>query len=78
DIANTTRELSRFLSCYNHTHWDAARRHANHCTRILEGMSTYCLSLNEKKCDVTYEVYIDASFGCLPKERKSVTDYMSL
>ncbi|OWZ21845.1 LOW QUALITY PROTEIN: Integrase, catalytic core protein [Phytophthora megakarya] len=71
DIANAVRELSKFLSCYNRTHWDAARR----VLKYLKGTSTYGLYLDGKARDVTYEVYIDTSFACQPKERKSFTGY---
>ncbi|GMF23042.1 unnamed protein product [Phytophthora fragariaefolia] len=72
DIANAVRELSKFLSCYNRTHWEATMR----VLKYLKGTSTYGLLLNGKTRDVTYEVYTDASFACLPKERKSVTGYV--
>ena len=72
DIANAVRELSRFLSCYNRTHWDAARR----VLKYLKGTSTYGLLLDGNTSDVTYEVYTDARFACLPTERKSVSGYV--
>jgi hypothetical protein len=72
DIANAVRELSKFLSCYNETHWQAARR----MLKYLKGTSTYGLLLDGKSRTVTYEVYTDASFVCQPKERKSVTGYV--
>ncbi|OWZ05093.1 polyprotein [Phytophthora megakarya] len=71
NIANAVREFSKFLSCYNRTHWDAARR----ALKYLKGTSTYGLFLDGKTSDVTYEVYTDASFSCQPKERKSITGY---
>ncbi|GMF58873.1 unnamed protein product [Phytophthora fragariaefolia] len=72
DIANAVRELSKILSCYNRTHWDAARR----VLKYLKGTSTYGLLLDGKTRDGTYEVYTDASFACQSKERKSVTGYV--
>ncbi|POM60385.1 Retrotransposon Tca5 Polyprotein [Phytophthora palmivora] len=72
DIADAVRELSKFLSCYNRTHWDAARR----VVKYLKGTSTYGLFLDGKTRDVTYEVYTDASFACQSKEHKSVTGYV--
>ncbi|POM69384.1 LOW QUALITY PROTEIN: Integrase catalytic core protein [Phytophthora palmivora] len=72
DIANAVRELSKFLSCYNRTHWDEARR----VLKYLKGTSTYGLFFDGKMRDVTYEVYTDASFACQSKERKSVTGYV--
>ncbi|GMF64036.1 unnamed protein product [Phytophthora fragariaefolia] len=72
DIANAVRELSKYLSCYNKTHWEAARR----VLKYLKGTSTYGLLLNGKSKEVTYEVYTDASFACQSKERKSITGYV--
>ncbi|KAJ8509101.1 hypothetical protein ON010_g18802 [Phytophthora cinnamomi] len=68
DIANAVRELSKFLSSYNKTHWEAARR----VLKYLKGTSTYGLLLHGNSRMVTYEVYTDASFACQPKQRKSV------
>ncbi|OWY92600.1 putative mitochondrial protein, partial [Phytophthora megakarya] len=65
DMANAVRELSKFLSCYNRTHWDAARR----VLKYLKGTSTYRLYLDGKARYVTYEVYTDVSFARQPKER---------
>ncbi|OWZ08854.1 polyprotein [Phytophthora megakarya] len=70
DIANAARELSKYLSCYNKTHWVAARR----VLKYLKGTSTYGLLLDGNSRTVTYEVYTDASFACQTKERKSVSD----
>ncbi|GMF59850.1 unnamed protein product [Phytophthora fragariaefolia] len=72
DIANAVRKLSKSLSCYNKTHWEAARR----VLKYLKGTSTYGLLLNGKSKEVTYEVYTDASFACQSKERKSITGYV--
>ncbi|KAE9307873.1 hypothetical protein PR003_g20891 [Phytophthora rubi] len=72
DIANAVRELSKFISCYNRTHWEAARR----VLKYLKRTSTYGLLLDGNTSDVTYEVYTDASFACQPKERKSVSGYV--
>ncbi|POM76760.1 Polyprotein [Phytophthora palmivora] len=72
DIANAVRELSKYLSCYNRSHWEAARRVLNY----LKGTSTYGLLLDGKSREVMYEVYTDASFACQSKERKSITGYV--
>jgi hypothetical protein len=72
DIANAVRELSKFLSCYNRTHWEAARR----VLKYLKGTSTYGLRMDGTSKNVAYEVYTDASFACQTKERKSVTGYV--
>lgn len=53
DIADAVRELSKYLSCYNETHWQAARI----MLKYLKGMSTYGLLLDGKSRDVAYEVH---------------------
>ncbi|OWY94206.1 Retrotransposon Tca5 Polyprotein [Phytophthora megakarya] len=73
DIANAVRELSKFLSCYNRTHWDTARR----VLKYLKGTSTYGLFLDGETVDMTYEVYTDVSFACQPKECKSIPRYVN-
>ena len=70
DIANAVRELSRFLSCYNKTHWEAALR----VLRYLKGTLDYGLLLN----DLQYEVYSDASFANREKDRTSISGYLVL
>lgn len=74
DIANAVRELSTFLSCYNKTHWQAARR----VLKYLKGTSNYGLRLDGSKRSMVYEVYTDASFACREKERKSVSGYVAM
>ncbi|POM78942.1 Integrase catalytic core protein [Phytophthora palmivora] len=71
DIANAVRELSKYLSCYNRSHREAARR----VLKYLKGTSTYGLLLDGKSREVMYEVYTGASFACQSKERKSITGY---
>ncbi|OWY95963.1 polyprotein, partial [Phytophthora megakarya] len=61
------------LSCYDKTHWVAVQR----VLKYLEGTSTYGLLVDGNSRTVTYEVYIDASFACQTKERKSVTGYVN-
>jgi hypothetical protein len=72
DIANAVHELSKYLSCYNETHWTAARR----VLKYFKGTSTYGLYIDGNKRDVLYEVYTDASFTSQSKDRKSVTGYL--
>ncbi|KAF0702658.1 hypothetical protein AaE_015796 [Aphanomyces astaci] len=72
DIANAVRELSKFLSCYNKTHWDAALR----ILKYLKGTSSYGLFIDGKMANVSYEVYTDASFASQNNERKSITGYL--
>jgi hypothetical protein len=75
DIANAVRELSKFLSCYNKSHYKAAQR----VLKYLKGTSTYGLVFDEKKnSEVTYALYTDASFANANENRKSVTGYVSI
>ena len=71
DIANAVRDLSRFLACYNETHWKEARR----VLKYLKKTSNYGLFMDGNDQTIEYEVYTDASFACREKERKSVSGY---
>jgi hypothetical protein len=71
DIANVVRELSKFLSCYNKSHWMAALR----VLKYLKGTSNFGLLMDGSKRQITFEVYTDASFANRPKDRKSVSGY---
>ena len=76
DIANAVRELSKFLNCYNETHWLAAKR----VLRYLKGTSNYGLLYDGKSSqsgNPEYMLFTDASFGNI-EDRKSVTGYVSL
>ena len=74
DIANAVRELSKFLSCYNESHWRAAKR----VLKYLKGTSKYGLVYNGTKSEVVYEIYTDASFANATEKRKSVTGFVSI
>ncbi|POM63921.1 Hypothetical protein PHPALM_20621, partial [Phytophthora palmivora] len=71
DIAKAVRELSKFLSCYNKSHYKAAQR----VLKYLKGTSTYGLIFDGKSKEVIYELYTDASFANANENRKSVTGY---
>jgi hypothetical protein len=71
DIANAVRELARFTSCYNESHWKAAL----HVLKYLKHTSTFKLTLDGKNCPLEYHLYTDASFGCSNTQRKSVLGY---
>jgi len=74
DIANAVRELSKFLSCYNKSHYRAAQI----VLKYLKGTSTYGLIFDGKCKEVIYELYTDASFANANENRKSVTGYVSI
>ena len=71
DIANAVRELARFSSCYNESHWKAAL----HVLKYLKHTSTFKFTLDGKDCPLEYHLYTDASFGCSNTNRKSVLGY---
>jgi hypothetical protein len=68
DIANAVRELSKYLSCYNKTHWRAAQR----VLKYLKGTSKYGLEYNGNST-IKVELYTDASFANANEGRKSIT-----
>ncbi|POM64406.1 LOW QUALITY PROTEIN: Integrase catalytic core protein [Phytophthora palmivora] len=73
-IANAVRDLNKFLSCYNKSHYKAAQR----ILKYLKGTSTYGLIFDGKNKEVMYELYTDASFANANGNRKSVTVYVSI
>ncbi|POM79045.1 Hypothetical protein PHPALM_3350 [Phytophthora palmivora] len=73
DIGNAVWELSKYLSCYNKTHYRVAQR----VLKYLKGASKYGIEYNGNST-FKLELYIDASFANAYKERKSVTGYVSL
>ena len=75
DLANAVRELSKFLTSYNSTHWQAALR----ILKYLKGTSTHGLVYDGKiDKNIMYQIYTDASFGNKNEGRKSVTGYVSM
>ena len=72
DIANAVRTLSKFLTCYNKSHWQAGLR----VLKYLKGSSDYGLVYNGANKNVVYDVYTDASFGNADENRKSVSGYL--
>ena len=74
DISFAVRYLSKFMSCYDEIHWNAAQR----VLKYLKGTSGHglvycCDSLNE----IIYQMYADASFGNRDEGRRSVSGYLS-
>jgi len=74
DIANAVRELAKYTTCYNKTHWRAAMR----VLKYLKHTSTYGLVLNGLNNNLDYLVYTDASFGNSNEGRKSVLGYCEM
>ena len=75
DIANIVRELSKFLTRYNVSHWKAALR----VLRYLKGSSSYGLVFQAKDqagTNLDFELFTDASFGNKEENRRSVTGYL--
>ena len=75
DIANAVRELSKFLTRYNKSHWEAALGLLGY----LKGTKDYGLVYDGKMSSkITYQLYSDASFGTQSPDRKSVLGYLSM
>jgi hypothetical protein len=73
DIANAVRNLSKFLSCYDESHWKQAKR----VLRYLKGTKSLCL-----KIDCTgqvgafqVEAYCDADFAN-DEDRRSISGFL--
>lgn len=77
DIANAVRVLSKYLICYNKTHFEAAKR----VLKYLKHTLTYGLlfdGTDESGPDsVSYQVFTDASFAD-PPDRHSTTGWIIL
>ena len=75
DIANAVRELGRFMSRYNVSHYNAAKRVA----RYLKFTSAYGLVFDgTRQSGLDFEVYADASFARKEEGRRSITGYCSI
>ena len=74
DIANAVRDLSKYLQCFNQTHWVAAKR----IMKYLKGTANYGLTYTNKNKSMTYDLYTDASFGSKDDGRYSVTGYCAI
>lgn len=71
DIANAVRELAKYTTCYNKSHWKAALR----VLKYLKHTSTFGLVLNGQNTSLDYMIYTDASFGNANEGRKSVLGF---
>ena len=71
DIANAVRELSKYLTCFNATHFKEARR----LLQYLKHTQTHGLVFDGTN-GLTIEVFSDASFGNKEENRKSITGYI--
>ena len=72
DIANAVRELSKFLTCYNETHWKAALRVLEYLKRTVRYGIVYVKITLQGESTFEYMIYSDASFGDQNQNRKSV------
>ena len=71
EIANIVRVLSRYLTCFNGTHYQAGIR----VLRYLKHTKNYGLVFNGTNSEISYDVYSDAAFGNKDENRISVTGY---
>ncbi|OWZ07556.1 polyprotein [Phytophthora megakarya] len=70
DIANAVRDLSKYLSCYNKTHFRVAQR----VLKYLKGTSKYGIEYNGNNT-INVRLYTDPRFANASEERKSITGY---
>ncbi|OWZ07688.1 Copia LTR rider [Phytophthora megakarya] len=64
DIANAVRDLSKYLSCYNKTHFRAAQR----VLKYLKGTSKYGIEYNGNNT-INVMLYTEASFANESEEK---------
>jgi Reverse transcriptase (RNA-dependent DNA polymerase) len=75
DIANAVRELSKFLSCYDETHWKAALK----VCQYLKSTKTLGLKFDGKRQNgIDFEIYSDASFANQSEERRSIAGHCTI
>jgi len=72
DIAHAVSYLSQFNSCYDVTHWTAAKR----VLRYLKG--TIDVGLTYRKSSRPLEGYVDADWAGCPLDRRSYTGHTFL
>lgn len=70
DISHAVSYLSQFNSCYDSTHWSAAKR----VLRYLKG--TENMGLYFKKDQKLLTGYVDADWGNCPEDRRSYTGFV--
>ena len=75
DIANAVRELSKFLTRYNKTHWEAAVGVLGYLKGSVQYGLVYDGNVGRQ---ITYQLYSDASFATQLPDRKSVLGYLSM
>ncbi|CAK9826054.1 Retrovirus-related Pol polyprotein from transposon TNT 1-94 [Anthophora retusa] len=69
DIAYTVSYLSQFLSCYDKTHWAAAKRVLRYLKHTMD------LSIEYGRTDEPLKGYVDADWANCPIDRRSYTGY---
>ncbi len=72
DIASAERHLSSFVSCYNDSHYQAAKR----ILRYLKHTMNYGLTYSKSEIGDPY-AYVDADYAN-GEDRKSVTGYVTM
>ncbi|KYN50018.1 Copia protein, partial [Cyphomyrmex costatus] len=71
DIMFAVSKVSRYLNCYNNTHWNAVKK----IIRYLKGTKHYRLVYNKNK-DSNIKVYSDADYAGCTDTRRSTTGYV--
>ncbi|KAF0692170.1 Aste57867_16726 [Aphanomyces stellatus] len=74
DIANAVRNLSKYLSCFDESHWKQAKR----VIRYLKGTKSLCLKIDctDQVGAFQVEAYCDADFANSCKNRKSISGFL--
>ena len=69
DLAYSRRKLSKFVSCFNESHWKVAIR----LCRYLKATKHYGLLFDgTRQQSISFLTFSDASFGSVDEERRSV------
>ena len=73
DIANAVRNLSKFLACYDESHWKQAKR----VLRYLKGTKSLCLKIDCSDQVGAFQVqaYCDADFAN-DEDRRSISGFL--
>lgn len=69
DIMYSVNLLSQFNTCYNQSHWLAAKR----VLRYLKGTKDFCLTFNKTGNNIIG--FVDADWGMDINDRRSYTGY---
>ncbi|KAF0682497.1 hypothetical protein As57867_025303, partial [Aphanomyces stellatus] len=74
DIANAVRNLSKYLSCFDESHWKQAKR----VLRYLKGTNSLCLKIDRTNQVGAFQIeaYCDADFANSCEDRRSISGFL--